>query len=264
MDIKSRLIIGLSGQKGSGKDLTASIIDYIIKKNIRGANYKDWVLYDVINKEKELKTIVHFADPLKEFISKLFNINIKYFYDRNYKDNKYIKLAAYTSGKCTITNAFISEEQAKDKKYLIVTYDELIRLPLSYWMLNNNMCIKIRTLLQYIGTDIGKQLIDNSLWIKLIANTISAKATKYRLCIIPDVRFKDEVEMIKKLGGIIIKIERNIESNKKDKHDSENMNDVIEDYLIDNNGTKFNLFYKVFSIIDTIYKEQRNKVENKN
>ena len=34
MDIKSRLIIGLSGQKGSGKDLTASIIDYIIKKNI--------------------------------------------------------------------------------------------------------------------------------------------------------------------------------------------------------------------------------------
>ena len=59
MDIKSRLIIGLSGQKGSGKDLTASIIDYIIKKNIRGANYKDWVLHDVINKEKELKTIVH-------------------------------------------------------------------------------------------------------------------------------------------------------------------------------------------------------------
>ena len=178
MDIKSRLIIGLSGQKGSGKDLTASIIDYIIKKNIRGANYKDWVLHDVINKEKELKTIVHFADPLKEFISKLFNINIKYFYDRNYKDNKYIKLAAYTSGKCTITNAFINEEEAKNKKYLIVTYDELIKLPLSYWMLNNNMCIKIRTLLQYIGTDIGKQLIDNSLWTKLIANTISTKATK--------------------------------------------------------------------------------------
>ena len=52
MDIKSRLIIGLSGQKGSGKDLTASIIDYIIKKNIRGANYKDWVLHDVLIKKK--------------------------------------------------------------------------------------------------------------------------------------------------------------------------------------------------------------------
>lgn len=36
MDIKSRLIIGLSGQKGSGKDLTASIIDYIIKKILEG------------------------------------------------------------------------------------------------------------------------------------------------------------------------------------------------------------------------------------
>lgn len=264
MDIKSRLIIGLSGQKGSGKDLTASIIDYIVKRNIRGANYKDWVLYDVANKDKELKTIVHFADPLKEFISKLFNINIKYFYDRNYKDNKYIKLAAYTSGKCTITNAFISEEEAKNKKYLIVTYDELIRLPLSYWMLNNNMCIKIRTLLQYIGTDIGKQLIDNSLWTKLIANTISTKATKYRLCIIPDVRFTDEAETIKKLGGIIIKINRNIESNNNDKHISEYIDNIKEDYIIDNNGTKFNLFYNIFNIINTVYREKREIIESRN
>lgn len=264
MDIKSRLIIGLSGQKGSGKDLTASIINYIITKNIRGANYKDWVLHDVINKEKELKTIVHFADPLKEFISKLFNINIKYFYDRNYKDNKYIKLAAYTSGKCTITNAFINEEEAKNKKYLIVTYDELIKLPLSYWMLNNNMCIKIRTLLQYIGTDIGKQLIDNSLWTKLIANTISTKATKYRLCIIPDVRFRDETEMIKKLGGIIIKINRNTENNDNDKHISECIDNIKEDYIIDNNGTKFNLFYNIFNIINTVYREKREIIESRN
>ena len=131
MDIKSRLIIGLSGQKGSGKDLTASIIDYIIKKNIRGANYKDWVLHDVINKEKELKTIVHFADPLKEFISKLFNINIKYFYDRNYKDNKYIKLAAYTSGKCTITNAFINEEEAKIASITFVSELKILSFPLT-------------------------------------------------------------------------------------------------------------------------------------
>ena len=81
------------------------------------------------------------------------------------------------------------------------------------------MCIKIRTLLQYIGTDIGKQLIDNSLWTKLIANTISTKATKYRLCIIPDVRFRDETEMIKKLGGIIIKINRNTENKQKWKYE---------------------------------------------
>ena len=117
------------------------------------------------------------------------------------------------------------------------------------------MCIKIRTLLQYIGTDIGKQLIDNSLWTKLIANTISTKATKYRLCIIPDVRFRDETEMIKKLGGIIIKINRNTENNDNDKHISE---------CIDNNGTKFNLFYNIFNIINTVYREKREIIESKN
>ena len=163
-----------------------------------------------------------------------------------------------------ITNAFINEEEAKNKKYLIVTYDELIKLPLSYWMLNNNMCIKIRTLLQYIGTDIGKQLIDNSLWTKLIANTISTKATKYRLCIIPDVRFRDETEMIKKLGGIIIKINRNTENNDNDKHISECIDNIKEDYIIDNNGTKFNLFYNIFNIINTVYREKREIIESRN
>ena len=157
-----------------------------------------------------------------------------------------------------------NEEEAKNKKYLIVTYDELIKLPLSYWMLNNNMCIKIRTLLQYIGTDIGKQLIDNNLWTKLIANTISTKATKYRLCIIPDVRFRDETEMIKKLGGIIIKINRNTENNDNDKHISECIDNIKEDYIIDNNGTKFNLFYNIFNIINTVYREKREIIESRN
>ena len=131
-------------------------------------------------------------------------------------------------------------------------------------MLNNNMCIKIRTLLQYIGTDIGKQLIDNSLWVKLIANTISTKATKYRLCIIPDVRFRDETEMIKKLGGIIIKINRNTENNDNDKHISECIDNIKEDYIIDNNGTKFNLFYNIFNIINTVYREKREIIESRN
>ena len=264
MELKSRIIVGLSGQKGVGKDLVANIIDYIVRNKIRNANYKDWFMQSVSDKNKELITVTHFADPLKSIIASLFNIDVKYFYNREYKDNKYIKLYDYTRGNCTIAKAFINENEAINKNYLIVDNEKLLIHSLSYYIIQPNMCIKLRTLLQYIGTEVGRKIIDDELWINLSINNISRKATANRLCIIPDVRFNNEAEIIRKLGGKIIKIERNIESNKKDKHDSENMNDVIEDYLIDNNGTKFNLFYKVFSIIDTIYKEQRNKVENKN
>ena len=88
--------------------------------------------------------------------------------------------------------------------------------------------------------------------------------SKYRLCIIPDVRFRDETEMIKKLGGIIIKINRNTENNDNDKHISECIDNIKEDYIIDNNGTKFNLFYNIFNIINTVYREKREIIESRN
>ena len=37
-----------------------------------------------------------------------------------------------------------------------------------------------------------------------------------------------------------------------------------EDYIIDNNGTKFNLFYNIFNIINTVYREKREIIESRN
>ena len=39
---------------------------------------------------------------------------------------------------------------------------------------------------------------------------------------------------------------------------------IKEDYIIDNNGTKFNLFYNIFNIINTVYREKREIIESRN
>ena len=57
---------------------------------------------------------------------------------------------------------------------------------------------------------------------------------------------------------------RNTENNDNDKHISECIDNIKEDYIIDNNGTKFNLFYNIFNIINTVYREKREIIESKN
>ena len=57
---------------------------------------------------------------------------------------------------------------------------------------------------------------------------------------------------------------RNTENNDNDKHISEGIDNIKEDYIIDNNGTKFNLFYNIFNIINTVYREKREIIESRN
>jgi len=72
--------------------------------------------------------------------------------------------------------------------------------------------------------------------------------------VISDIRFEDEYEYVKKLGGTIIKIERsNIKDNIYSQHESETFFDKFkEDYLIEN----------IFSL-DSFYNEIEHLLKNK-
>jgi len=62
--------------------------------------------------------------------------------------------------------------------------------------------------------------------------------------VITDIRFQDEFDFIKQLGGIIVKINRDISSNEYSNHLSETfINDFKEDFIIYNNSSKEE-FYK--------------------
>lgn len=102
-----------------------------------------------------------------------------------------------------------------------------------------------RTFLQKVGTDLFRNNIKNVLpemkiedspWLEIFKLKFIQNPKKY---IVSDVRFEDEAEFIKKMGGIIIRINRNEKGKEKGKetvHISElEMDKIKEDFSIDNN-----------------------------
>lgn len=87
-----------------------------------------------------------------------------------------------------------------------------------------------RELLQMVGTDCMRNIINETVWITNMNNRILSSKKKY--IIIPDVRFDNEYNYIKNNNGIIIRTERtDLKSN--DTHISENMLDNYHfDYTI--------------------------------
>jgi hypothetical protein len=67
-----------------------------------------------------------------------------------------------------------------------------------------------REVMQTFGTDWGRKQVHNDIWVKRVELMI-ATANEFdpnRCFVVSDVRFENEVQMIKRLGGRIWKIER--------------------------------------------------------
>lgn len=236
MAINKVTIVGIKGFKGSGKDTVASMISYILHDGIMKATYDTWLLYHKNDFIENDEIIIHFADKLKDDIAGFCNI------ERKLLDKQEIKENYYYNFKTGIVSTNI-----KDADYVInnaLEFDNLSALLL----LNTNVSIKIRTLLQYYGTNV----IRNHFWHKAFINYTMNKAFDIRnskgQCIIADARFEnDECEAIKQCGGMIIRVDRKFNNN--DNHESEQIKISQDDYVIDNTGTLVGLFYKVLRFV---------------
>ncbi len=234
MNINKVTIVGIKGFKGSGKDTVASMISYILHDGIMKASYDTWLLYHKNDFIENDEIIIHFADKLKDDISEFCGI------DRKLLDRQEIKENYYYNFKTGIVSTNI-----KDIDYVINTvleYDNLSTLLL----LNNNVSIKIRALLQYYGTNV----IRNHFWHNAFAHYTINKAfdirNKLGQCIIADARFDNECNVIKVCGGKIIRVDRRVNN---DNHESEQIKISQDDYVIDNTGTLVGLFYKVLKFV---------------
>jgi len=100
-----------------------------------------------------------------------------------------------------------------------------------------------RYFFQKIGTDLFRNQIDQDFWIKVLERKIITNLDQK--IVITDVRFQNEFDMIKNLGGIVIRINNN---NKiiQDNHESEqNINNFNVDYEINNNKNLEELYQKI-------------------
>lgn len=229
------MIIGIAGNINSGKDTVASIINYIHSVGKNNATFSEWKIKQTAFDNSYSHKVIHFADIIKSNLANIFCLSVDVFNNRKFKDELWY---------IPSTGKFIEEEEIKSyhKK---VTNDNDFEFNCS----NPNHIIKLRTLLQMYGENC-KSLFGEYVWTKSTINQAKYINIAHKICIIPDVRFNQEVVAIKANDGIIIKLYRP-DGEIKSNHNSEN-NHLDCDYMIENNGTLSNLFYKVLAIYDKI------------
>lgn len=104
--------------------------------------------------------------------------------------------------------------------------------------------IKDRKLLQWLGTEWGRDTISQTLWVDLWKAEVTKNLSRGKLVVCDDVRFDNEAQAVKSLGGLTIKII----SDKTDKridtqsginnHSSEaGIHYSYIDAMVENNGT---------------------------
>lgn len=279
------MLIGISGKKNAGKNLIADIIQYALyNKNAEiEVSFDEFLLFGASGRKfvSNWKQ-VSFADKLKDIVCLLIGCTRAQLENREFKEKDLgeewriwkIYVPNNLSGEMIDSgHVFTSEEDAmtfaKDFGYETAEIKAFFLTP--------------RLLLQFIGTECGRQIIHPNIWVNsLFADYIPKervifKAGDYQgvckrcsitfsgaklqpLCreccfeapdvypnwLITDVRFPNEAKSIKSRQGFLIRVNRpSVETN--DSHESEIALDNYEDFdlVIDNSGTIEDLFFVV-------------------
>jgi hypothetical protein len=91
-----------------------------------------------------------------------------------------------------------------------------------------------REVMQSFGTDWGRKLIHPDIWVRRVEN----KLVHFNRCLLSDVRFDNEAQMIKRNGGVIWHIERKnnpfaVNTGNESEH---GIDDRYIDWVIHNDG----------------------------
>ena len=87
---------------------------------------------------------------------------------------------------------------------------------------------------QFLGTEMGRKLISEDIW----THAFSKRAAQFDFVACSDVRFPNELDLIRSMGGKVYRVERDTETNEYSLHESEKHIPTLDvDGVIDNNGT---------------------------
>lgn len=243
-----RIIIAISGSKGVGKDTTATMLEYIMSVGIGKATYAEWYRRTKVAEDYGTN-IIHFADKLKDLCAQITNLPRHYFDQHKYKDELW-----WIYG----TEYFISDEDIinvntviKNKLYIKIESCNLLTLKEHLETIAKSKgipVIKLRTILQFVGTEMFRNLYDEKYWIRNTIKRAREITNKKGFCIIPDLRFETELHSLRRACNdseykcIIINVgysdtfERN--ANERGLHISEKQLKEF-DYYISNKKEKF-------------------------
>jgi len=140
-----------------------------------------------------------FADPLKDIAVKLFGLTHEQVYGTNEDKNSLTNL--YWENMPGIITKDYGTKLAKVEKELTVKYHTVGQMT-------------AREVMQYIGSMCRR--IYNDCWVNFTLNRIQSE--NVGLAVIQDVRYQNEVEGIQKVGGKVVRLTRQIDT---DTHNSE-------------------------------------------
>jgi hypothetical protein len=107
-----------------------------------------------------------------------------------------------------------------------------------------------RQYLQYRGTEGGRDIFGEDIWVE---SALDTPVTDGTILVVTDMRFPNEIAGVLERGGIAVKIRREEADSKPILHPSEQtLPDDQFDYFLDNNGSLNDLFVNVIDMVDWI------------
>lgn len=103
---------------------------------------------------------------------------------------------------------------------------------------------EVRRLLQVLGTEVGRKMFGENFWVDLALSGLKPEDK----VVVSDVRFPNEGDAIKKLGGSLWRINRRNHSAVNDHASEHAMDNYMFNHVIYNDGTLDDLSDEVFML----------------
>ena len=238
------MIIGISGQKQSGKDTIGKIINILVSSpQLNNEGVATFLRKDIGQSHFVVKK---FADKLKDMVCMLIGCTREQLEDETFKNTELGEEWWYFKGR---NGSLISYNENSKRS------DEDLIKPTP------------RLLMQLLGTECGREILHPNIWVnsvfadyrRSLRNVKNVPTTGMRTSmlqadypnwIITDVRFPNEADAIKQRDGVIIRVNSG-RCNNDDNHPSETGLDKYMnfDYIISNDGSIEQLIEKVRRIL---------------
>lgn len=261
------MIIGINGKIGSGKDTVGKIIQYLTSGSADIMSYEEYQTSQSKYRYDSTWEIRKFADKLKDIVCLLIDCTREDLENQEFKNTELgeewrrwyytnYKLINNNS-KGIISDFFNSKQEALD-------YFEYIKDPVvKNFVQNSNLQSEIltpRLLLQTIGTDLFRNRLHPDIWVNSLFSNYSDKKQIDRTnvkrktiydCnwIITDLRFPNELEVIKEKNGITIRVIRRTTQGISNHKSEIALDNAKFDYEIYNDNTIENLIKQVKNIL---------------
>lgn len=240
-------LIGIVGKKNSGKDTVADIIQYLTSpcSDKAGKTYRtfqeylsnrnrhpslpdSWYISEWENKK--------FAYKLKQMASIILGVHIEKFEDREYKESYLDKRWNYITG----------YDSTKDPVEIIspmTVRDFLCRL-------GQGIRDRVHPDFWVTGLFSDYYPLDDTKRSSM-GNVLDYSDCPYPKWIVSDVRYKNEVKAIEDRGGIVVRVNRDLDNTSR--HSSEvELDGYPFKYYIDNNGSLEDLIQRTVSLLEAL------------